>query len=187
MTTHLKIPALSSHPAAWMRVFQSKSSISATMFSGIGGFVDMHANQPRPTVKNNSKNNSVILLYANTNSTKRTHQQRDTDDEYDTKNCCCNPHCSGTRDGRTGSCEEGTEHNGGDVLVRPRLAEYLHRGSIVSDGTEETGRPSRSCAQGANREDVDRRHDEKGTIRTVQYVYWQGSSSTVLFSTNGRG
>ena len=187
MTTHLKIPALSSHPAAWMRVFQSKSSISATMFSGIGGFIDMHANQSKQTVKNNSKNNSVITLYANTNSSKRTHQQQDTDDEHDTKRCCCNPHSTDAGDGRNRSCEEGIEHIGNDVFFRPRLADYFQRGDGIfarakkANGTDGRGTKGEKGI-GMDKCTCTTRHQ-----RAVQYVVWQGSPSTILFSTNGRG
>ena len=91
-----------------------------------------------------------ISLYANNIFTKRTHQQRDTDDEHVTKSCCCNTNSADVRNGWDRCGKGRVEDFGRDVLVCSRLAEYIQRGGIVSDETEETGGACRSRAQREN-------------------------------------
>lgn len=169
------------------RVIHLKSSLPPMLFAGIGGFKARIAQQTKPTAKINVINNTEISLYANNIFAKRTHQQRDTDDEHDTKSCCCNTNSADVRNGWDRCGKGRVEDFGRDVLVCNRLAEYIQRGGIVSDGTEETGRPGRSRAQRENGGGLDKCHGKEWLYWATQLSFWQGCHSTVLYNTNGRG
>ena len=187
MIKTLSTITLSKQLATVSGVIHLKSSLPPMLFAGIGGFKAHIAQQTQPTAKNNLKNSPVIKLYAYNNFTKRTHQQRDTDDEHDTKSCCCNTHKADFRNGWDKRGKGRVEDFGRDVLVCTRLAEHIQRGCIVSDGTEETGRAGRSRAQRESRGGLDKCHVNKGVFGATQLSYWQRSQGAVLFNTNGRG
>ncbi len=187
MIKTLSTITLSKQLATVLGVIHLKSSLPPMLFAGIGGFKARIAQQTQPTAKNNLKTSPVIKLYAYNNFTKRTHQQRDTDDEHDTKNCCCNTHKADVRNGWDKRGKGRVEDFGRDVLVCSRLAEYIQRGGIVSDETEKTGRACRSRAQRENGGGLDKRYGKEWLYWATQLSYWQGCRSTVLFNTNGRG
>ena len=178
--------ALSNKLATLERVIHSKSSLPAMLFAGTGGLVRTRTNQLNPTAKN-SKNISPITLYANPNINKPTHQQRDTDDEHDTKSSCCNPHSTDAADGRDRCGKGRTEDDGRDVFVCGRLAYDIQRGHGILAGAEEAGRPSRSRAQAENGTGMDRRHSQEWLFGATQLSTWRPSQGTLLFITNGRG
>ena len=178
--------ALSNNLTALERVIHSKSSLPAMLFAGTGGLVRTRTNQLNPTAKNNFQITSPITLYANPNINKPTHQQRDTDDEHDTKSSCCNPHSSDAADGRDRCGKGRTEDDGRDVFVCGRLAYDIQRGHGILAGAEEAGRPSRSRAQAENGTGIDRRHGQKWLYRTTQLTYWRQSQGAVFSTTNGR-
>ena len=137
MIKTLSTITLSKQLATVPGVIHLKSSLPPMLFAGIGGFKARIAQQTKPTAKNNLKNKSVITLYAYNIFTKRTHQQRDTYDEHDTKSCCCNTNSADVRNGWDRCGKGRVEDFGRDVLVCNRLAEYIQRCCSVSDGTEE--------------------------------------------------
>ena len=187
MIKTLKISSFSIKLATLERVIHSKSSLPAMLFSGTGGFNAAIAKQTKPTAKINVINNTEISLYANNIFTKRTHRQRDTDDEHDTKSCCCITNSADVRNGWDRCGKGRVEDFGRDVLVCNRLAEHIQRGGIVSDETEETGGACRSRAQRENGGGLDKCHGKEWLYWATQLSYWQGCHSTVLYNTNGRG